>query len=270
MSGSLRLMTLNISGPSMGRAQRLLEYLCEIDPDIVVLTETRANAGTGFLLESFQDAGYEVEAPMSASNGERGVAILHRVADSSVVSSTDPVDLSHRLVSLLIGSRPTLTLMGVYVPSRDASPDKVLRKQTFVEQMTERVRGVAKERDLILMGDLNVIGRNHYPKYSNFRAWEYDLLDQIASVGLVDVFKELNPGVQAHSWIGRKGAGYRYDYVFVSESLSAHVQGCEYLHEPRERGITDHAALQMTIGAATATRDVRAPNVGHQLVMTTG
>ena len=52
-----------------------------------------------------------------------------------------------------------------------------------------------------------------------FRSWEYDVLDSFAALGLADVFAELHPGVQAHSWIGRTGNGYRYDYVFVSRAL---------------------------------------------------
>ena len=89
------------------------------------------------------------------------------------------------------------------------------------------------------MGDLNVVGREHLPRYSAFRSWEYDALDHVVDHGLVDVFAELHPGVQAHSWIGRTGNGYRYDYAFVSEDLITAVRDCEYMHEPRERGLSE-------------------------------
>jgi exodeoxyribonuclease-3 len=258
-----RLLTLNISGPSTDRASRLLSYLRSVDPDVVVMTETRPNAGTEFILRSFRDAGYEVDAPMPSTSGERGVAVIHRLALLSR-GVTEAVDLPHRLVAQHLPSPSGLTLFGAYVPSRDASSAKIVRKQTFLTQMGSVLQRIAKHQDVILMGDFNIIGRSHIPRYSSFRTWEYDALEAIGSFGLKDVFSELHPGVQAHSWIGRKGAGYRYDYAFVSEPLLHRVQACEYLHEPRDLGLTDHAGLLMTISIEGELLDV-----GHPVVPAT-
>lgn len=101
----------------------------------------------------------------------------------------------------------------------------------------------------IVMGDLNVVGRDHLPRYSAFRAWEYDVFDRIRDLDFVDVFAALHPGVQAHSWIGRTGDGYRYDYVFVSPDLIGVVQGCEYVHEVRDERLSDHAGVLLTVSA---------------------
>ena len=43
----VRLLTLNISGPSTERAGHLAEFMLGLDPDVVVVTETRANPGPG-------------------------------------------------------------------------------------------------------------------------------------------------------------------------------------------------------------------------------
>ena len=131
---------------------------------------------------------------------------------------------------------------------RRARPGPALCRVLFLEQLLEAVKASAGAGRVVLIGDLNIVGRDHEPRYSMFRSWEYDALDQLAALGLVDAFTELHPGVQAHSWIGRTGNGYRYDYAFVSHDLMGSVRRCDYLHEPRERGLSDHAALLLTLG----------------------
>ena len=251
MSHDFRLFTLNISGPSVQRAERLADFMLALDLDVLVLSETRANSGTECLLAAFADAGYEVQSPLPLSARERGVAVLSRVASPGSIKQPSPVDLSHRLVIGDLGEATKMTLLAAYVPSRDATQPKLERKRRFLAQLLRVVKNSARAGPVILMGDLNVVGREHLPRYSAFRSWEYDALDHVVDHGLVDVFTELHPGVQAHSWIGRTGNGYRYDYAFVSEGLIKAVRGCEYMHEPRERGLSDHAAVMLTMCRST-------------------
>jgi len=220
--------------------------LDDLDVDLLVLTETRDNSGTRIILDSYRDRGYTVEAPTPPTTGERGVAVVHRlpVEGSRFVGS---VGLAHRLVTTRVDCGQPLTLIGVYVPSRDASTTKILRKQTFLSELATLLQGLPEDEDVVLLGDLNIVSRNHVPRYPAFRAWEYDGLEAIAAAGLIDAFERLNPGVQAHSWIGRKGAGYRYDYGFVSDRLVDRLSTCNYLHQFRHAGLSDHAAVVVEI-----------------------
>jgi len=243
---TLRLATLNISGPSVARAQQLALFLAELDADVVVLTETRDNEGTRTLLNWCRSEGYLVTGALPASSRERGVAVARRVGSASAPVAVE-IDLPHRLVIDDLGEDLSLTLVAAYVPSRDASAPKVERKRRFLRQMARTLQGFAADQRVVLMGDLNVISRSHLPKYSAFKAWEYDALEQIADAGFTDVYADLNPEVQVYSWIGRTGLGYRYDYAFVSPGLMDVVESCEYIQEPRKRGITDHAAVVLTM-----------------------
>lgn len=229
----------------MDRAARMIDFLVDLDLDVVVLTETRANPGTERVLQSYRDAGYTVTSS-TPSPGERGVAVLRRIGPSEAVPSTIG-DLSHRLVVDRFGDPAPLTLVAAYVPSRDASAVKIARKRRFLLQLDRALEWAASGARTVFMGDLNLVGREHLPRYAAFRSWEYAALDDVAAHGLVDVFAELHPGVQAHSWIGRTGHGYRYDYAFVSRDLLGAVRSCEYLHEPRERGLSDHAGVLLTL-----------------------
>lgn len=257
----LRLATLNISGPSVARAEQLASFLGELDADVVVLTETRDNEGTRALLDWCRDQGYSVAGALPGTSGERGVAVARRVGPTSLPAVVD-VGLPHRLVIDELADQPSLTLVAAYVPSRDASALKIERKRTFLGQMARALQRFDDDQRVVFMGDLNIVGRSHVPRYPAFKAWEYDALDDIAAAGLTDVFADLNPGVQVYSWVGRTGSGYRYDYAFVSASLMDAVEGCEYLHEPRERGITDHAAVMLTMRAPSAQSSVRTRRAG--------
>jgi exodeoxyribonuclease III len=157
----------------------------------------------------------------------------------------------HRLVASEVWPSQAITVVGAYVPSRDASPMKIARKQRFLSQMTALARLWTHER-LVFLGDLNIVGREHVPRFSAFRSWEYDALEALERHGLVDTYALLYPHEQVHSWIGRKGAGYRYDYAFVSAVLVPYIVDCEYLHEPREMGISDHAAVVLTMDLPVA------------------
>ena len=246
----LRFFTLNISGPSIERAERLTEFMLALDLDVIVVTETRSNAGTGRLLAQFADAGYDTHSPLLPSPRERGVAVLSRAASPITIKPTPFVDLPHRLIVADVGTKTPVTLIAVYVPSRDATQPKLERKRRFLAQMIDVVEHFAQSGNVILMGDLNIVGRAHQPRYSAFRSWEYDTLEHVVGHGLVDAYAEIHPGVQAHSWIGRTGNGYRYDYAFVSQPLLADVRACEYLHEPRQRGLSDHAALVLAVNGS--------------------
>lgn len=250
---SLRLATLNIGGPSEARADRLVTFITELDADVLVLTETRANRGTHSLVLALRQMGYRVLFPCEMAAGERGVAVAQR-GHAAVEVALGSTDLPHRLVALELQLPNAVTLVGAYVPSRDASDVKIARKKGFLQQMGEAVRVAAEQRQLILLGDLNIIGRDHTPRYAAFRSWEYDALDGLLACGLMDPFAERNPGCQAHSWIGRKGAGYRYDYALVSRELAAATTGCEYLHAPREQGVSDHAAVLLTLDLVAAAK----------------
>ena len=73
--------------------------------------------------------------------------------------------------------------MGVYVPSRDRSDKKILRKKSFLNSIKEFINN-SNNISRVLMGDLNILERNHIPHYSSFFEWEYDFYDDLIDKGL--------------------------------------------------------------------------------------
>jgi exodeoxyribonuclease III len=254
----MRLATLNIGGPSVSRAERLIEYLPDLRSDVLVLTETRPNDGTRVLLNTLERSGWCVTATPIEDRGERGVALVQRNPRIATDELVTHMGLAHRLAVTTVAAAVPIAVLGAYVPSRDASQAKIARKRSFLEQMVRTLRSCV-ERPLVLLGDFNIVSRQHLPQYSAFRSWEYAVFDDLERMGLVDAYRWLHPREQVHSWIGRRGAGYRYDYAFVSQPLAGAVATCEYVHEARLMGLTDHAAVVLTMDDAAVGR---VPHVG--------
>lgn len=241
---------MNIGAAVQERAEGLLRWLSKRPEDVFVLTETSAGRGTAFLLERFRAAGFRVvERPPSA---ERGVALASRIPVlSDLHDQLERVTLPGRVAAAVLDSDPRTVVVGVYVPSRDATFEKTEKKRVFIASLLELLATLPPDvRETIIMGgDYNVIARSHRPLHPGFHPFEFGLLETLERLGLVDAHQHLAPGQQPYSWIGRSGAGYRYDYFHVGRRLAPGISACDYLHETRELSLTDHAALSLSLKA---------------------
>jgi endonuclease/exonuclease/phosphatase family metal-dependent hydrolase len=112
----------------------------------------------------------------------------------------------------------------------------------FNEPQAELADGqlVTSRHRLLLDGRLVV--KNGRPE-----AWEQAVLrvlEGLAEFDLVDIYRALRGyDVKEVSCIVRStGHGYRYDHIFASRGLNP--VACQYLHELRERGLSDHSPIE--------------------------
>lgn len=243
------MLTLNVGAAALPRAENLLAWLAARPEDVFLLTETSSGPGTAYLMERFRTAGYAVEHTPD-STGDRGAAIVSKVPVTASLHPHLPgISLPGRVAFVRLDTRPATALMAVYVPSRDRSVDKTDRKSRFIESLTAALKSLPSSilRTLIIGGDYNVISRNHSPRHSGFLDFEFGLLETLQSHALTDAYEATHPGQQAHSWIGRTGDGYRYDYLHVATGLAEQITDCDYLHQTRELRLTDHAAVTLAL-----------------------
>jgi exodeoxyribonuclease III len=140
-------------------------------------------------------------------------------------------------------------IVGVYVPSRDATPIKTERKRRFLHAWGGALPPGEDTRRVVI-GDLNLLEPDHHPRYRIFQTFEYDLYRRLANgtAGYQDAFRLLPPTLVEYSWVGRTGDGCRYDHAFVSRPLVGDLTGCHYLHHPRTTlKLSDHSALSLTL-----------------------
>jgi exodeoxyribonuclease III len=253
----LSMLTINIGAAAMPRAESLLAWLCERPEDVLLLTETSGGPGTAYLVTMFRQAGLWVEHLPNAT-GDRGVAIVSKVpvVASHTAERLGTVSLPGRVALVHLATQPATAVLALYVPSRDRSLDKAERKRGFVSSLLadlDRLPPRMREH-LIIGGDYNVISRDHQPRHPGFLPFEYGLLETLERHGFVDAHQAVAPGEQAHSWIGRTGDGYRYDYFHIGAGIAPRISGCNYLHETRELRLTDHAAVTLGLDVAVPER----------------
>jgi hypothetical protein len=183
------------------------------------------------------------------------IAIVSHDILFAEVTSGD-LSLPGRLAGAVLDTEPRIAVLSVYVPSRDRSLDKTEKKQTFIASLLAGLDAMPDELRgrLIIGGDYNVIARNHQPLHPGFLPFEFGLLQALQRHGFVDAHQQCAPGVQAHSWIGRTGDGFRYDYFHVGRELGRRIKACAYLHETREQRLTDHAAVTLGLDVERVVR----------------
>jgi exodeoxyribonuclease III len=250
-SAGLSLLTFNIGNPSAERARRQLRWLIGRDEDVLVLTETKDSAGCRLLADEFTAAGYAVHYPKPGP-GEYGTMIIATVPATPDGFGDRVGYLPSRAAAVILPAPGgPLRVIGLYVPARDASIGKTERKRKWLAACDAALTATVSEMPVILLGDLNVIEPDHWPRYPFFAPFEYDFYLALAGVhGLADAFRCLHPDEAEYSWAGRADDGYRYDHAFCSQSLRSQITACDYLHQPRADRLSDHSALTMRLAIA--------------------
>jgi len=245
----IRILTWNISNPSLSRACKQLEWLASTKANVIILTEARRSEGCTFLRDGLENMGFSVFFPALAHDK---YCVL--MAEKGFSGKARPLGLSFLPERIQAVRLPTflgeLTVVGMYVPSRGPRERRNVDKRRFQNQIISLLTSMYKSgttNSLVAGGDLNVIPPDHEPSYSIFGDWEYQFYNAFLKAGLIDAYKLVNPGGQEHSWLGRQGDGYRFDHLFLSHGLSSNVHGCGYCHEPRISELSDHSALHLCL-----------------------
>lgn len=214
---------------------------------MLVLTETSGGAGSAFLAERLEDLGYTVVWRQPA--GDRGVMLATRLPVRAQLCTALDVTLPWRIAGVRLAGDPSVAILGVYVPSRERSPRNVEKKTRFIDSFLtslERLAPATRNR-LVIAGDYNAVSRRHEPQRQGFIACEYLLHEELERLGFTAGHELSNQRSHPYSWIGRTGDGYLYDYFHLGKSLQGRLRSCRYLHAPRQRRFSDHAAVSLAL-----------------------
>jgi exodeoxyribonuclease III len=258
----LRLLLFNAQHASPSRAYRQAAWISsEEAADVVVLTEVSRGPGGTALAQALREHGYvSVLAPASA--GDYSTMLAARSTELR------PVDIGVRFLphrapaaTAIVGDH-TVGLLGLYVPSRGPRGRRNQDKRTFQDSVSAALPGLPAlfpQMPIVIAGDLNVIEPNHQPAHAVFGQWEYAFYNSFAAAGFTDAYRRTHPDTIDHSWFGRSGNGFRFDHIFATAAHAPGISSCAYDHTPRQAGLTDHAAMALTLRTCPSQEEEPSP-----------
>jgi exonuclease III len=256
----VKLITWNVAGRAklLDRQAAALE---RAEPDLVCLQEVRATTLPRWRAHLERIGLHEI-ADSSAYIGERRYFVVTASRWPGLELTPIGAPYPERILSLLLDSpHGPLELHNAHIPP--APGHGLLKIETLEALATALARPAEAGRHRILCGDLNVPAletgegeivtfaeRNaaRYPEQvERWDAAERAPFTALAEWDLRDCFRALH-GFERRdvSWVlhtrSRRRAGLRLDHVLASESLG--VVHCDYHHEWREAGLSDHSAME--------------------------
>ena len=253
-----RLVTLNLNGIRSAASKGFEAWAEGVAADCMGVQEVKAQADT--VVGRFDNvAGMKGHFHFADKKGYSGVGLYTRKSPSGMRSGIGNAefDAEGRYVEARFDTpQRKLSIISCYFPSGSSGPERQLAKFRFLALMAPHLKALSAEREFILVGDVNIAHKEidlrnwkSNQKNSGFtpeeRAWMTALIDDI---GLVDVFRLLNPHPNQYTWWSNRGqawannVGWRLDYQLATPGIAATaVREHIYL----EQRFSDHAPLMI-------------------------
>lgn len=251
----MKLLTWNVAGRA-AKLERQADAVERAEADIVCLQEIRATT-LPLWRDRLHAAGLPHVHDSSAWLDNRRYFVV--TASRWPGRELPPIGAPYpeRVLSLMLDAPfGELELHNTHVPP---APSNGIRKIETLEALhLALARPVEHHR--ILAGDLNVpalettegdivtFADRHPEQLERWDAAERAPFTKLAEFDLRDCFRQLH-GFERRdvSWVlntrNRRKAGLRLDHVLASQTLN--VVHCDYHHEWREAGLSDHSAMEV-------------------------
>jgi len=252
----LRLVTLNLNGIRSAANKGLLPWVESLGADCMGVQELKAQAAD--MAGRFESIdGMRGHFHFADRKGYSGVGVYARKKPSAVVTGigNPEFDAEGRWVEARFDTaRRRLSIISCYFPSGSSGEERQQAKFRFLAAMAPHLLRLKAEREFILVGDVNIAHKEidlrnwrGNRKNSGFlpeeRAWMTHALDEL---GLVDVFRKLNPHPDQYTWWSNRGqawtnnVGWRLDYHLATPGLAARARR-EHIY--LDQRFSDHAPL---------------------------
>jgi exodeoxyribonuclease-3 len=239
----MRIATWNVNSIK-ARLPRVLEWLKDANPDVVLLQELKV-VDENFPRMEIEDLGYNVE-----SHGQKtynGVAILSKrpIEDVERGLPGDDDDEQARYIEATIG---TARVASIYLPNGNPiDTDKFPYKLAWMDRLIAHTRSLlATEECFVLGGDYNVCPQDidcYAPeRFTNDALCQPESRSkfrEMVYLGLTDAYRVQHPNVVAYSyWDYTAGAwqkdnGVRIDHLLLSPQAADRLQATGIDKDPR-------------------------------------
>jgi exodeoxyribonuclease-3 len=254
-----RLVSLNLNGIRSAATKGFEAWAEGVAADCMGVQEVKAQAAD--VAGRFDTvAGMKGHFHFAQKKGYSGVGLYTRKKPSDVIAGlgSEEFDAEGRWIETRFDTaRRKLSIISCYFPSGSSGEERQQAKFRFLALMAPRLQRLKAEREFILVGDVNIAHKEidlknwkSNQKNSGFlpeeRAWMTQALDATAGLGLVDVFRTLNPHPEQYTWWSNRGqawaknVGWRLDYHLATPAIAAKARR-EHIY--LEQRFSDHAPL---------------------------
>lgn len=235
----MKIATWNINGLRSGFEQ-LLNFINAESPEIICLQEIKISDDKIQKLKKID--GYKMIFNPAKKNGYSGVGILTKIKPIKATKKLGEKKFDDEGRGLIIEYKDFI-LVNLYFPHTRRDLSRMGYKNDFNNFFLSFARKL-KNKKVIFCGDFNVAHTEidlARPKQNmrnpGFTTTERSYMDKFLKLGLVDVFRYLNPSVVQYTWWSNfanarsKNIGWRIDYFLVFKNLLNKVKDCRIIEQ---------------------------------------
>ena len=231
----LKVISYNVNGVRAAIKKGLLDWLKDMNPDVICLQELKADDGA-FDYAAFENLGYHCATFPAQKKGYSGVAILSKIKADHVEKGCGikAYDDEGRNIRIDIGD---LSIMSVYIPSGTSGDERQAVKMEYLDKFYDYINKLQKERPkLLICGDYNICHKEidiHNPvsnkDTSGFKPEERAWMSKFFDSGFIDTFRHFHKEPHQYSWWSLRAnsrannKGWRIDYISATKDLEKNL-----------------------------------------------
>jgi len=236
---AMKIATWNVNSIK-ARLPRVLEWLAEFSPDVVLLQELKC-VEEAFPAVEIGDAGYNIA--VSGQKTYNGVAILSKQPIDVELTALpgDETDEQARYIEALIGD---VRVGSIYLPNGNPTRDenggdhqKFLYKLAWMDRLRAHVQALlATEDTFVLGGDYNVVPTNDdvydpaaFADDALCRPESRQRFRSIQHLGLTDAYRTFNTEPHRYSYWDYKAGAWQKDNGVLIDHLLLSPQAADRL-----------------------------------------
>jgi exodeoxyribonuclease-3 len=232
----VKITTWNVNGYRAILRKNALEWVPEVDPDVLCLQEIKLQMDQISEDEATIE-GYEGTWNPAERKGYSGTAAFYKPVPLSIENGigVEKFDSEGRVIRL---KYPDFYLYNIYFPNGGQGNDRVPFKLEFYEALLEICDDLHKKNEqIIITGDFNtahneidLANPKENEKNTGFLPEEREWIDRYLAHGFKDAFRELYPDKEVYTWwtyrfnSRARDIGWRLDYFLVSDQLMERVR----------------------------------------------
>ena len=251
----MKIISYNINGIRAAIKKKFINWLEDINPDIICLQEIKATPQQ-FDSKQFESIGYKCFWYPAEKKGYSGVAILSKKKPEKIIYGCGEKIFDDE-GRVLIAKYKNINVLSCYFPSGTSGSSRQLYKMNFLKVFYKFIDENFKGQNCVISGDFNICHKAidiHNPvsnkNTSGFLPEERDWMSGFLRLGFVDTFREKNLSPHQYSWWSYransrlKNKGWRIDYHMLSKVLTNKINEAKILQDVHH---SDHCPILLDL-----------------------